>query len=111
MGLVRFTYNSVVKWSKKCYFIKKDGIKKKIYIKPMNYQQKFSLFNNIQAEKNVDKVNNKKLINSAIWGERKFMRAVICLEMLLHKTLNIALANITNEAINEVLTTRSKVIK
>ena len=73
MGLVRFAYNSVVKWSKRCYFIKEDGIKKKIYIKPMNRQQKLSLFNDIRAGKNVDQVNDKKLINSAIWGERKFM--------------------------------------
>ncbi|PKY40487.1 hypothetical protein RhiirA4_538867 [Rhizophagus irregularis] len=48
MGLARFAYSSVVKWSK----------------------------SDIQAGINVDKVNYKKLINSAIWGERKFLRAV-----------------------------------
>jgi hypothetical protein len=91
--------------------IKEDGIKKKIYIKPMNHQQKLSLFNDIRAGKNVDKVNDKKLINSAIWGERKFMRAVVRLGMLLRGTLNVAPANITDEAIDEALTARSEVIK
>ncbi|GET61640.1 hypothetical protein GLOIN_2v1770973 [Rhizophagus irregularis DAOM 181602=DAOM 197198] len=50
MGLARFAYSSVVKWSKSDI--------------------------DIQAGINVDKVNDKKLINSAIWGERKFLRAV-----------------------------------
>ena len=75
MGLARFAYNSVVKWSKRCYFTKEDGIKKKKYINPMNHQQKLSLFSDIRAGINVDKVSDKKLINSAIWGERKFLNA------------------------------------
>ena len=83
--------------------------KKKRYIKPMNHQQ--TLFNDIRAGKNVDKVNDKKLINSAIWGKRKFMRAVVRLGMLLRGTLNVAPANITDEAIDEALTARSEVIK
>jgi hypothetical protein len=47
----------------------------------MSHQQKLSLFSDIQAGINVDKVNDKKLINSAIWGERKFLRAVVRLGM------------------------------
>ena len=39
------------------------------------------------------------------------MRAVVHLGILLRETLNVAPANITNEAIDEVLTARSKVIK
>ena len=70
-------------------FYKGRWHQKKIYIKPMNRQQKLSLFNDIRAEKNVNKVNDKKLINSAIWGERKFMRAIVRLGMLLCGILDI----------------------
>src|ERR1043165_846346 len=95
MGLARFAYNSVVKWSKRCYFTMKNGIKKKKYINPMNYKQKLFLFSDIRVEIDVDKVNDKKLINSAIWDERKFLRAVVRLGMQLYKTLKVFPANIT----------------
>jgi hypothetical protein len=111
MGLARFAYNSVIKWSKRCYFTEEDGVKKKVYINPMTRQQKLLLYNDIRAGINVDEVNDKKLINSAIWGERKFMRAVVRLGMLLRGTLNVAPANITDEAIDEALIARSEVIK
>ena len=39
------------------------------------------------------------------------MRAVVRLGMLLHGTLDIVPANITDEAIDEALTARSEVIK
>ena len=95
MGLARFAYNSVVKWSKRCYFTKEDDIKKKKYINPMNHQHKLSLFSGIRA---------------AIWGERKFLRAVVRLGMQLRGTVNVSPVNITDEAIDEALTARNEVI-
>jgi len=95
MGLARFAYNSVVKWSKRCHFTKKDGIRKKKYINPINYQQKLSLFSDIRA---------------AIWGERKFLRVVVRLGMQLCGTLNVSPVNITDEAIDEALTARNEII-
>jgi len=50
-------------------------------------------------------------INSAIWGERKFLRAVVRLGMQLRGTLNVSPANITDEAIDEALIARNEVIK
>jgi hypothetical protein len=110
MGLARFAYNSVVKWNKRCYFTMEDGVKKKKYINPMNHKQKLSLFSDIQAGIDVDKVNDKKLINSAIWGERKFLRAVVHLGMQLRGTLKVSPANITDEAIDEALIAKNEVI-
>ena len=87
-----------------------DGVKKKKYINPMNHKQKLSLFSDIRAGIDVDKVNDKKLINSAIWGERKFLRAVVRLGMQLRGTLNVSPANITDEAIDEALIAKNEVI-
>ena len=76
----------------------------------MNHKQKLSLFSDIRAGIDVDKVNDKKLINSAIWGERKFLKAVVCLGMQLRGTLKVSLANITDEAIDEALIAKNVVI-
>ena len=84
--------------------------KKKKYINPMNHKQKLSLFSNIRAGIDVDKVNDKKLINLAIWNERKFLRAVVRLRMQLCETLKVSPANIIDEAINETLIAKNEVI-
>ena len=43
-------------------------------------------------------------------GERKFLRAVVCLGMQLRGTLNVSPANITDEAIDEALIAKNEVI-
>ncbi|CAG8469262.1 12815_t:CDS:2 [Ambispora gerdemannii] len=65
----------------------------------------------VRARKTLMSHEDKKLQKSAIWGERKFVRTVVRLGMLLHGMHGKAPANIIDEAIDEALITREEVIR
>jgi hypothetical protein len=109
IGLARFAYNTVICWNRRCLYT--TGQKERIWIKSQSYNDKLKLFVDIRANKDANKNEDTKLQKAAIWGERKFLRAVVRLGMLLRGTHGIAPANITDEAIDEALVARDEVIR
>lgn len=77
----------------------------------MELDKRMKLFLDIKAGKDSTYEEDNKLQQSAVWGERKFARAVVRLSMLLRGTFNVAPANITDESIDEALTAKEEVIK
>jgi len=114
MGLARFAYNAVVHWShrRRCYVKDcKIGPAQQAWVVTQCARDKFSLFNDIRAEKDADKRKDMALQRAAVWGEQKFCRTAIRVEMQLRGCFGVAPANITDEAIDEALTARNETIK
>jgi hypothetical protein len=114
MGLARFAYNTVVCWNRRrCFYTKNNhtGVIERIWLKPQSLKKKLELFTDIQASKDSSREEDIKIQKAAVWGERKFLRAVVRLDMLLRGTYGIAPVNIIDEAIDEALFAKDEVIK
>lgn len=83
----------------------------RIWLKPQSLKKKLELFTDIQASKDSSREEDIKIQKAAVWGERKFLRAVVRLDMLLRGTYGIAPVNIIDEAIDEALFAKDEVIK
>ena len=62
LGLMRYAYNTVVRWDKN-------------HTKPQTLSEKLKLYIDVKEGKAGEK--DKKLQRSCVWGERKFLRIVV----------------------------------
>ena len=109
MGLTRYAYNAVVRWSQYRRFYTKNshiGPSQRVWIKPQPIKDKLKLYADVHVGKDVNELEDKKLQKSCVWGERKFIRTVVRIGMLLQGTHGKVPANIIDEAIDEALTAR-----
>jgi len=113
MGLTRYAYNAVVRWSQYRRFYTKNsyiGPLQRVWIKPQPIKDKLKLYADVHVGKDVNELEDKKLQKSCVWGERKFIRTVVRIGMLLQGTHGKVPANIIDEAIDEALTARDNII-
>ena len=69
LGLMRYAYNTVVRWDKN-------------HTKPQTLSEKLKLYIDVKEGKDPDE-KDKKLQRSCVWGERKFLRTVVWLGLRL----------------------------
>src|SRR5437588_2000826 len=89
MGLTRYAYNAVVRWSQYRRFYTKNshiGPSQRVWIKPQPIKDKLKLYADVHVGKDVNELEDKKLQKSCVWGERKFIRTVVRSGMLLQGT-------------------------
>jgi hypothetical protein len=109
MGLMRYAYNAVVRWNRYRRFYTKNshiGPSQRVWVKPQPIKDKLKLYADVRVGKDVNEREDKKLQKSCVWGERKFVRTIVHIGMLLQGTHGKAPANIIDEAIDEALTAR-----
>ena len=109
----RYAYNAVVRWSRYRHFYTKNshtGPSRPAWIKSQPIADKLKLYADVRVGKDINEREDKRLQRSCIWGERKFVRTVVRIGMLLQDTHGKAPANIIDEAIDEALATRDKII-
>ena len=109
MGLARFAYNAVVRWSRYRHFYTKDspiGPSQRVWVKSQPIEDKLKLYTDVRVGKDVNEHEDKKLQKSCVWGERKFVRTIVRIGMLLQGTHGKVPANIIDEAIDEALIAR-----
>ena len=106
---MRYAYNAVVRWSRYRRFYTKNshiGPSQRVWVKPQPIEDKLKLYADVHVGKDVNEREDKKLQKSCVWGERKFVRTIVRIGMLLQGTHGKAPANIIDEAIDEALTAR-----
>ena len=109
MDLMRYAYNAVIRWSRYHHFYTKDsyiGTSQQVWVKSQPIKDKLKLYTDVRVGKDVNEHEDKKLQKSCVWGERKFVRIIVRIGMLLQGTHGKAPANIIDEAIDEALTAR-----
>ena len=108
LGLTRRAYNTVVRWDKsrrRC-----DSSKHFEWIKSQTLNEKLKLYADVKEGKD-PKEEDKKLRKSCVWGERKFLRTVVWLELHLKGLHDKVPANVIDESIDEALTARQNIIQ
>src|SRR4051794_34941213 len=109
MGLMRYAYNAVIRWSRyRCFYTKNShiGLSQRVWVKSQPIKDKLKLYTDVRVGKDVNEHEDKKLQKLCVWGECKFVRTIMRIGMLLQGTHEKAPANIIDEAIDEVLTAR-----
>jgi hypothetical protein len=89
MGLMRYAYNAVVHWSRYRRFYTKNshiGPSQLVWIKPQPIEDKLKLYADVHVGKDVNEREDKKLQKSCVWGERKLLRTIVRIGMLLQGT-------------------------
>ena len=97
LGLMRYAYNTVVRWDKN-------------HIKPQTLNEKLKLYVDVKERKDPDE-KDKKLQRSCVWREHKFLQTVVWLGLRLRGLHNEVPANVIDESIDEALVARKNVIQ
>ncbi|CAG8632294.1 10374_t:CDS:2, partial [Gigaspora rosea] len=80
------------------------------WIKPYTLNEKLKLYTDIKEGKDLNE-KDKKLRRSCVWGERKFLRTVVWLELRLKGLYDKVPANIIDESIDDALIARKNIIQ
>ncbi|RIB15710.1 hypothetical protein C2G38_2092681, partial [Gigaspora rosea] len=108
LELMRYAYNTVVRWNKNRRFC--NSSKNFEWIKPYTLNEKLKLYTDIKEGKDLNE-KDKKLRRSCVWGERKFLRTVVWLELRLKGLHDKVPANIIDESIDDALIARKNIIQ
>ncbi|CAB5332823.1 unnamed protein product [Rhizophagus irregularis] len=81
----------------------------KVYTVNKQAKKESSTINRVLQIRVYPNRQQSQILNDADWEERKFARAVVWLGMLLRGTVGVAPVTITDESIDEALTTKEEV--
>ncbi|GET65303.1 hypothetical protein GLOIN_2v1486406 [Rhizophagus irregularis DAOM 181602=DAOM 197198] len=80
----------------------------KVYTVNKQAKKESSTINRVLQIRVYPNRQQSQILNDAVWEERKFARAVVWLGMLLRGTVGVAPVTITDESIDEALTTKEE---